>query len=134
MWSLCSSILPVIGCVCWKNVAISTISKINFFTWHVFRNVVVCCFFYFLEDISLFVWPLISLFWTSCDVSSGFQSQNGQLYLCLTEMYMSHVLFHIPSRSQNCESLPYKFYLSWRWPSGSAVENWFEGLTINSLQ
>ena len=27
--------------------------------------------------------PLIPLFWTSGDVSSGFQSQSGQPYLCL---------------------------------------------------
>ena len=32
-----------------------------------------------------FVWPLILLFWTSGDVSSGFQSQSGQPDLCLIE-------------------------------------------------
>ena len=29
--------------------------------------------------------PLILLFWTSGDFSSGFQSQSGQPYLCLME-------------------------------------------------
>ena len=38
-----------------------------------------------------FMGPLISLFWTSGDVSYGFQSQNLQLYLCLTEAYVLHV-------------------------------------------
>ena len=36
-------------------------------------------FFFFLEDISLFVGPLIPLFWTSGDVCTGFQSQGGSL-------------------------------------------------------
>ena len=36
--------------------------------------------FKFLEDISLFVWSLIPLFWTSGDISSGFHSQSGQPY------------------------------------------------------
>ena len=31
--------------------------------------------------------PLIPLFWTSSDVSSGFQSQSGQPYSHLTEAY-----------------------------------------------
>ena len=39
----------------------------------------------------LFMGPLISLFWTSGDVSYGFQSLSLQLYLCLTEAYVSHV-------------------------------------------
>ena len=38
-----------------------------------------------------FVGPLIPLFWTSGDVSSGFQSQSGQPYLSLVEAYMLHV-------------------------------------------
>ena len=39
----------------------------------------------------LFMGPLISLFWTSGDVSYGFQSVSLQLYLCLTEAYVLHV-------------------------------------------
>ena len=34
--------------------------------------------------------PLIPLFWTSGDVSSGFKSQSGQPYSCLVEAYMLH--------------------------------------------
>ena len=36
--------------------------------------------------------PLIPLFWTSGDVSSGFQSQNGQPYSSLAEAYVSIML------------------------------------------
>ena len=32
--------------------------------------------------------PLIPMFWTSGDVSSGFQSQSGQPFLHLAEVYM----------------------------------------------
>ena len=32
--------------------------------------------------------PLILLFWTSGDVSSGFQSQSGQPYMHLAEVYV----------------------------------------------
>ena len=39
----------------------------------------------------MFVEPLITLFWTSGDVSSGFQSQSGQPYSCLVEAYVLHV-------------------------------------------
>ena len=41
-----------------------------------------------MEDRSPFCRPLILLFWTSSDVSSGFQSQSGQPYLHLVEVYM----------------------------------------------
>ena len=34
--------------------------------------------------------PLIPPFWTSGDVSSGFQSQSGQPYLHLSEAYMMY--------------------------------------------
>ena len=40
---------------------------------------------------SFFVGPLILLFWTSGDVSSGFQNQSGQPYLHLVEVYVLHV-------------------------------------------
>ena len=35
--------------------------------------------------------PLIHLFWTSGDVSSEFQSQSGQPYSTLQEVYVLHV-------------------------------------------
>ena len=47
------------------------------------RFLMISFFKNFLENISPFVGPLIPLFWTSGDVSSGFQSQNGQPYLHL---------------------------------------------------
>ena len=41
-----------------------------------------------------FLWgPLIPLFWTSGDVSSEYQSQSGQPYLCLVEAYVLHILW-----------------------------------------
>ena len=40
---------------------------------------------------SFFMGPLIPLFWTSDDVSSGFQSQSGQPYLHLVEAYVIYV-------------------------------------------
>ena len=45
----------------------------------------------FLEDISPFVGPQITLFWTSGDVSSGLQSQSGQPYSCLAEVYVLYI-------------------------------------------
>ena len=39
-------------------------------------------------DTCPFVGPLIPLFWTSGDVFSGLQSQGGQPYLYLAELYM----------------------------------------------
>ena len=56
-----------------------------------------------MEDISPFVGPLIRQFWTYGDISSGFQSQSGQPYLCLAEVYMlhvssdSHLVQHMPT-------------------------------------
>ena len=52
-----------------------------------------CLFLKVLEDISpfLFVGPLISLFWTSGDVSSGFQIHSGQPYSHLAEAYVIYV-------------------------------------------
>ena len=43
----------------------------------------------FLVDTCPFVGPLMPLFWTSGDVSSGFQSQSGQPYshLAISELY-----------------------------------------------
>ena len=48
-------------------------------------------FFKYLDHISFFVEPLIPLFWTYGDVFSGFQSQSGQPYLHLVEVYVLHV-------------------------------------------
>ena len=45
----------------------------------------------FLEDISLSVGPMIPLFWTFGDVSSGVQSQSGLPFLHLSEAYVIYV-------------------------------------------
>ena len=39
---------------------------------------------------SPFLGPLIPLFWTSGDVSSGFQSQSGQPYTHLVDAYVMY--------------------------------------------
>ena len=39
----------------------------------------------------LFVGPVIPMFWTSNDVSSGFQSQSGQPYLCQRRSIYYHI-------------------------------------------
>ena len=52
-----------------------------------------------------FVGPLIPLFWTSGDVSSGFQSQSGQPYSCLAEVYVLYVpldSLDLPHSSVTC--------------------------------
>ena len=49
----------------------------------------------FLEDISPFVGPPNS-FWSSGDVSSGFQSHSGQPYSRLAEAYVFHVSVYHP--------------------------------------
>ena len=36
---------------------------------------------FFLEAISLFVWPLAPLYWTFSDVCNGFQNPSGSVYL-----------------------------------------------------
>ena len=54
-------------------------------------SVVVVVFKTKLEDIILFMGPLITLFWTCGDFSSGFQSQSGQPYSYLAEAYVLHV-------------------------------------------
>ena len=58
----------------------------------------------------LFVGPLIPLFWTSGDVSSGFQSQSGQAYLSLAEAYM----LHVPWDSPVVWHLPTSWWLAWQ--------------------
>ena len=45
----------------------------------------------------LFVEPLIPLFWTSGDVSSGFQSQSGQPYSHMAEAYVLHIPWDSPA-------------------------------------
>ena len=45
-----------------------------------------CGFKYFLEDISPFVGPLMTLLWTSCDVCPGFQSQDGSLTCVISHL------------------------------------------------
>ena len=50
--------------------------------------------------------PLIPLFWTPGDVSSGFQSQSGQPYSNLAEVYILHIpwdsplVWHLPTSWQ----------------------------------
>ena len=62
-----------------------------------FQNLIpkLVMFFLFLKHFwrtwVLFVGPLIPLFWTSGDISSRFQSQSGQPYLHLAEVYMLYV-------------------------------------------
>ena len=51
----------------------------------------ICFFFKYLVDTCPFMGPLIPLFWISGDVSSGFQSQSGQHYLNLTEVYVVYI-------------------------------------------
>ena len=71
----------------------------------------------------LFVGTLIPLFWTSGDVSSGFQSQSGQSYLHLAEAYVLHIpwdsplVWHLPtSWWPACQlrwSLPHTYGHAW---------------------
>ena len=53
-------------------------------------------FFFFGEHKSFFMGKLIPLFWNSSDVSSLFQSQSGQPYLCLLEAYLLHIPWDLP--------------------------------------
>ena len=50
----------------------------------------------FLNNFLLFVGSLIPLFWTSGDISSGFQSQSEQPYLHLAEAYILHIPWDSP--------------------------------------
>ena len=45
----------------------------------------------FLEDMSLFVGPVIPLFFTFSDVSSGFPSQSGKPYSPLARSMCLHI-------------------------------------------
>ena len=58
----------------------------------------------------LFVWPLIPLFWTTGDISSGFQSQSGQPYWHLAEAYV----LHIPWDSPLVWQLPTFWWPAWQ--------------------
>ena len=44
-----------------------------------------------LVDTRPFVGPMMPLFWTSGDISSGFQSQSGQIYLHFVEVYVMYI-------------------------------------------
>ena len=68
----------------------------------------ICCL-YSLVDTCPFVGPLIPLFWTSGDASSGFQSQSGQFYSQLVEAYIMYVPWD--------SSLVRHLLTSW-WPEG----------------
>ena len=52
--------------------------------------------------------PLIPLFWTGDDVSSRFQSQSGQPYSHLVEMYVLHIPRDSPGRDV-CVTHPMRF-------------------------
>ena len=63
-----------------------------------------------------FLGPLIPLFWTSGDISSGFKSQSGQPYLHLAEAYMLHVSWD----SLLVQHLLTSWWLAWQ-PSHSLL-------------
>ena len=54
-------------------------------------------FFKIFARLVLFVGPLMRLYWTSGDVSSGFQSQSGQPYSHLAETYILHIFLRFSS-------------------------------------
>ena len=65
-------------------------------------------------DFLKFLGPLIPLFWTSGDVSAGFQSQRGQPYSHLAEAYM----LYVPCDSPLVQNLPTSWQPAWQ-PSQS---------------
>ena len=56
-----------------------------------FKNDTQKLVFKFLEGTCPFMGPLIPLFWTSGDVSSGFQYQSGQSYSHLVQAYVMYI-------------------------------------------
>ena len=76
-----------------------------------------------LEDISPFYGPLISLFWTSSDVSCGFQNQSEQPYSCLADAYM----LHNPWDSPLVQHLLTSWQPLWQ-PSHSFPHTWEQAL------
>ena len=88
-----------------KNIQSSVFLLFNFLLWYNCIYVVLamiylllkpkCVIFFskkfFWRTYVLFVGPLITLFWTSSDVTSEFQSQSDQPYLHLAEVYMLHI-------------------------------------------
>ena len=63
-----------------------------------------------VEGHVLCVGPLIPPFWTSGDISSGFQSQSGQSYSHLVEAYV----LHIPRDSPLVQHLPTSWRPAWQ--------------------
>ena len=63
----------------------------NFQEFFLFVFLFVCLFFKFGGHMSI-MGSLIPLFWTSGDVSSGFQGQSRQPYLHKVEAYMMYIL------------------------------------------
>ena len=59
----------------------------------VIHSITVKCMFCMQELIGQvhLVGPLIPLFWISCDVPSGFQSQSVQPYSCSVEVHVLHI-------------------------------------------
>ena len=88
---------------------------IHIFSLNWERNVF---FFYkkILEDISPFCGATDTPVWTSSDVSSGLQSQSGQPYLHLAEMYV----LHIPQDSPLVQHQPTSWWPAWQ-PSQSLL-------------
>ena len=87
----------------------------NHFPWSVANML---CLIHFLKtkmtDIGPFVWPLISLFWTSHDVCSGFQSQGRSLACGLCCLHAKYVFPRFTSDATHADFLvdlrPQMFY------------------------
>ena len=100
--SIAASHLPhvhvsaVVGCQdlnrrppAWQSDALPTRPRRHKFSWSFFFFFLF--FLKFLLDTCPFVGPLIPLFWTSGDVSSGFQSRVGSALFELAEAYVIYV-------------------------------------------
>ena len=96
--SWCTDFMQVMGCEKNHNFKVSLPSSATSILYHSARGGSrTSCrrvgreqppFFKVLVNAYPFVGPLISLFWTFVDVSSGFQSHNGQPYSHLAEAYV----------------------------------------------
>ena len=104
---------------CSTNWAKSTFSCQPEFLWPFFFN--------FWRTQVLFVWPLIPLFWTSGDISPGFQSQGGSLACMLHGLFKScsidsrnvqHVKWYMKQSSLQKSSAQQIFHLA------QLVEHW----------
>ena len=57
--------------------------------------------------------PLIGLFWTSGDISSGFRSHSGQPYLCLQRHMCSSLLWYLLTSWQPAWQLSWSLPHTW---------------------